>query len=70
MNKKKQQELMKDIAKMGTRQLEALKRSISISDANSFVKDRLMRVVEEREGRLNRINNAVVEMGELKEGEL
>jgi len=55
---------------MGTRQLESLKRTISISDANSFVKDRLMKVVDERESRLIRIDDAVVEMSELRSGEI
>lgn len=70
MTKLQQSKLIEDIKEMGTRQLEALKRSISVSDVNSYVKDRLMNVIDEREGRLVRIDEAKVEFSELKVGEI
>jgi len=70
MTKLQQNKLIENIQKMGTRQLESLKRTISISDANSFVKDRFMKAVDERESRLIRIDDAVVEMSELRSGEI
>ena len=70
MTKQQQNNLIEEIKTMGTRQQEALKRSISVSDANSFVKDRLMNVIDEREGRLVRIDEAAVVTSELKMGEI
>jgi len=70
MTKQQQDELIARIQQMGSRQLEALKRTISISDANSKVKDRLMNAVDERDGRLKRIDGAIAEMSELRTGEV
>jgi hypothetical protein len=63
---------MKDLTKLNIKELHALKMRLSTSSADFDTKDKAIKRVEfeikKRSGTLK--NNALVEMSELKEGEL